>query len=243
MEAEKIVYRNRMDAALKKLRELEPLPDIQVAAYQPDGKIISIDENAKIVHLDIGSDDHVYRGLAFSVYDKNMPIPKDGEGKAEIEVFDVGKNISAARITSSDIKRPIVLGDVVANLIWDKNKTSVFVVAGDFDLNGDGNIDYGAADKIKALIEKWGGKVADIISIKTDFLVLGEPPQVRKKPSFEEMEIDPMAMEKYEASVKKLASYNQVQSQAHDLSIPILNAEKFFCFIGYSSQLGRAGAF
>ena len=243
MEAEKIVYKNRMEAALKKVRELEPLPDIQVQAYQPDGKIILIDDSSKIVHLDIGSDDHVYQGLTFSVYEKNMPVPKDGSGKAEIEVFNVSKNISAARITLSEIKRPIVLDDIVANLIWDKDKTNIFVVTGEFDLNGDGNIDYGGADKIKVLIEKWGGKVADNISIKTDFLVLGEPPKVRKKPSFEEMEIDPMAMEKHEASLQKLDYYNQVQSQARDLSIPVFNAEKFFHFIGYSSQLSRAGAF
>ena len=61
--------------------------------------------------------------------------------------------------------------------------------------------------KIKALIEKWGGRVADTVSIDTDFLVLGKAPNVRKKPTFEEMEVYPTAMEKYEASLQKLAHY------------------------------------
>jgi hypothetical protein len=172
-----------------------------------------------------------------------MPIPKDGKGKAEIEVFNVGKNISTARIISPNPKRPIIVDDIVANLIWDSDKTNVFVVAGEFDLNGDGNIDDEAADKIKALIKKWGGKVADEISIDTDFLVLGTIPTILKKPTFEQTEVDPMAMEKYEASLKKLTSYKEIQERAQKLSIPVFNLEKFLYFIGYKTLSARPDAF
>ena len=232
-----------MKRAKEELQALVPLPDSEVPAFEPDGKIILIDDQTKIVHLNIGSGDHVYRGLTFSVYDKSMPIPKDGKGKAEIEVFDVGKNISAARIIRSEIKKPIILGDIVANLIWDSDKTNVFVVVGDFDIDSDGDIDYDAVDKIKALIEKWGGRVTDTISIDTDFLVLGRAPEVRRKPTFRELEVDPLAMEKYEASLRKLTHYKQVQSRAEALSIPVFNLERFLYFIGYKVQAGRAGAF
>jgi len=242
-EAELAIAEERMKRAQEKLHALVPPPDSEIAAYKPDGKIILIDDSAKIVHLNIGSDDHVYRGLTFSVYEKNMPIPKDGEGKAQIEVFNVGKNISAARIIRSDVKKPIILDDTVANLIWDSDKMNVFVVAGEFDLDDDGDIDYEAADKIKALIEKWGGRVADDISIDTDFLVLGSTPTVLKRPTFEQMEVDPMAMEKYEASLKKLASYKEIQTRAQTLSIPVFNAERFLYFIGYKAQSIRPGAF
>ncbi len=242
-QAELKMAENRMKRAQKELRVLVPPPDSEVAAYKSDGKIILIDDSAKIVHLNIGSDDRVYRGLTFSVYEKNMPIPKDGKGKAEIEVFDVGRSFSAARIIRSEIKRPIILDDIIANLIWDSDKTNVFVVVGEFDLDSDGDIDYDAVDKIKSLIEKWGGRVADDISIDTDFLVLGKPPRVRGKPTFEQMEVDPMAMEKYEASLQKLISYKEVQSRTQVLSIPVFNAERFLYFIGYKEQSTRAGAF
>jgi hypothetical protein len=242
-EAELAITEQRMKRAQEKLNTLVPPPDSEIAAYKPDGKIILIDDSTKVVHLNIGSDEHVYRGLTFQVYEKNTPIPKDGKGKAEIEVFNVEKNISAARITSSNPKKPIILDDIVANLIWDSDKTNVFAVAGEFDLNGDGEIDYEGADKIKALIIKWGGKATDDISIDTDFLVLGTTPTVLQKPTFEQMEADPMAMEKYEASLRKLTSYKEVQTRAQTLSIPVFNLERFLYFIGYKTQSARPGAF
>jgi hypothetical protein len=242
-EAELAITQERMKRAQEKLNTLVPPPDNEIAAYKPDGKIILIDDSTKVVHLNIGSDDHIYRGLTFQVYEKNLPIPKDGKGKAEIEVFDVEKNISAARIISSNPKKPIILDDIVANLIWNRDKTKVFAVAGEFDLNGDGEIDYEGADKIKALIKKWGGKVSDDISIETDFLVLGTTPIVLQKPTFEQMEADPMAMEKYEDSLKRLTHYKEVQTQAQNFSIPIFNLERFLYFIGYKTQSARPGAF
>lgn len=240
-KAELAISEERIKRAQERLHALVPPPDSEVAAYKPDGKIILIDNSTRTVHLNIGSDDHVYRGLTFSVYEKN--IPKDGKGKAEIEVFNVGKNISAARIIRSHVKKPIILNDIIANLIWDSDRTNVFTVAGEFDLDGDGDIDYEAAKKIKALIEKWGGRVTDNVSIDTDFLVLGKMPRLLKKPTFEQIEVDPMAMEKYEASLRKLTSYKEVQTRAEALSVPVFNAERFLYFIGYKTQSIRPGAF
>jgi len=242
-QAQLKITEDKMRQTLQELQALVPPPDSEVPAYKPDGRIILIDNQAKIVHLDIGTDDHVYRGLTFAVYDKNMPIPRDGKSKADIEVFDVGKNISAARIIRSEIKNPIVLNDIIANLIWDSRQTNVFVVAGEFDLDDDGIIDIDGVDKINALIEKWGGKVGDTVSIETDFLVLGLSPKVLKKPSFEELEVDPMAMQKYEASKQRLNHYRQVLNQAQALRIPVFNLERFLYFIGYKTQATRAGAF
>jgi len=234
---------DRMKLAQAKVARIVPAPDREVEAFKGDGKIMLIDNSTKIVHLDIGSDDRVYPGLTFSVYEKNMPIPKDGIGKAEIEVFDVAKTFSAARIIRSQIKRPVVVGDIIANLIWDSDKTNVFVVAGEFDLDDDGNIDYDGANKIKELIEKWGGSVADTISVETDFVVLGLPPRVISKPTFEQMELDPVAMERYEASLQRRVHYKQVRTSAQTLSIPVFNYERFLYFIGYKTQSARPGAF
>jgi len=242
-QAELNMTQDRMKHALDQLQQIKPSPDREVAAYKPDGKIILIDDQAQVVHLNIGTDDRVYRGLTFSVYDRNAHIPKDGQGKAEVEVFGVAKNISAARITHSQKKNPIALDDIVANLVWDSDKTNIFVVAGEFDLNGDGIIDRNAIDKIITLIEKWGGKVADTISVDTDFLVLGGPPQVPPKPTFEDLEVDPMADEKYEAALQRFNRYKEVQSQAEALWIPIFQYERFLYFIGYKEQINKPGAF
>jgi len=227
----------------EKLSKIEPGPDREVLAQQPDGKIILIDDQAQIVHLNIGIDDHVYQGLTFTVYDRGTLIPVDGKGKAEIEVFDIAKNYSAARIIKSELKRPILEGDIVANLIWDTDRTNVFVIAGDFDLDKDGQIDYNGVDKIKKLIEKWGGRVDDAISIETNFIVLGEQPQVLQRPTLDEIDINPRAMEIYNASLERLNRYNDLRDQAQTLWIPILTYDRFLYFIGYKSHIGQAGAF
>jgi len=242
-QAELKIAQSTMSRAKEELAKLVPPPDSEIAAFTPDGKIILIDDQAQIVHLNIGSDDHVYPGLTFSVYDKSMPIPRNGRGKAEIEVFNVGKNISAARILPSKTQSPIILDDIIANLIWDSDKENVFVVSGEFDLDDDGDIDRDGADKTRAIIKKWGGRVDDIISVDTDFLILGQPPRVLRKPTFEQMEVDPMAMEKYEASLQKRVEYKEAQNQAKILSVPVLNTERFLYFIGYKSQSGRPEAF
>ncbi|MHC4068917.1 MAG: BRCT domain-containing protein [Planctomycetota bacterium] len=242
-EAELKIAHKRMQRAQEKLQGIVSPPDMEVAAYKPDGKVLLIDDPTKIVHINLGSDDRVYRGLTFSIYDKNMPIPKDGRGKGEIEVFNVGENISAARIIRSETRNPIILDDIVANLIWDAEQVNTFVVAGDFDLNDDGNTDDDAVEKITALIQKWGGRAARNISVDTDFVILGKPPQVLRKPTFEQMEIDPMAMQKYERSLYNLEHYKETRDQAQTLSIPIFNAERFLYFIGYKTQATQPGAF
>jgi len=227
----------------ERLSKLELDPDREVLAYEPDGKIISIDDQAQVVHLNIGIDDHVYQGLTLTVYDRGTSVPEDGKGKAEIEVFDVAKTYSAARIIQSKLKTPILNGDIVANLIWDTDRTNVFVIAGDFDLDNDGVIDYNGGDKIKTLIEKWGGRVANTISIDTDFIVLGKQPQVLQKPTLDELDIDPRAMEVYNASLQRLDRYNGLRDQAQSLWIPVFTYERFLYFIGYKGHIGQAGAF
>jgi len=243
-QAELKMTEDMLKRAQQEVMEIKPPPDHEVLAHRPDGKIILIDDQAKVVHLNIGSNQHVYRGLTFTVYDRSGPIPKDGKGKAEIEVYDVAETYSAARITRSEAKRPVLDGDIVANLIWNSDKTNVFVVAGDFDLDNDGNFDSNAIGRIRALIEKWGGRVADTISINTDFLVLGGQPQVpTQQPTFEELELDPGAMQRYEALLQRLNHYNQLQSQAQALWIPVFRYERFLYFIGYKGQISQAGAF
>ena len=242
-QAELELAQGMMQKAQEEVGKIMPGPDREVRAYQPDGQIILIDDQTQVVHLNIGSDDHVYQGLTFSVYNRGEVVPKDGKGKAEVEVFDVAKTYAAARIIKSTVRSPILQGDIVANLIWGSDRANVFVIAGEFDLDNDGRMDADGAVKIKALIEKWGGKVVDAVSIDTDFLVLGQAPQVLRKPTLEEQEVDPRAKQKYDASLAALNRYTELQSQAQTLWIPIFTYDRFLYFIGYKGQIGRAGAF
>ncbi len=221
-------YQDQLDA-------IKPQPDSDVQAYKADGKILSVDSRNKIVFINIGSEDRVYRGLTFSVYDKNMPIPKDGKPKAEIEVFDVQRGISVARVISQESKQPLVADDIVANLIWDKDAANVFVITGEFDFDGDGLADYDGTSKVIGLVEKWGGTVAKEISVETDFVILGNAPKILARPTHEQLEMDPMAIEKYEESLQQHENYQRIQQQSKTLSIPIFNLDRFLYFIGYKT--------
>ena len=238
--AELNLTQDRMKKALARLEAIKPRPNEEVDAYKSDGQILSIETSSNIVFLNIGGEDKVYPGLTFSVYDRNAPIPVDGIGKAEIEVFDVSETTCVARIVKSKIKNPIVTGDVIVNLIWDSRATNTFVVAGEFDFNDDGVIDAGASKKIRQLIENWGGKVETEMTINTDFVILGTAPTVPEKPSLDDMEVDPMAMDKYDEAGKASADYREVKEQAESLYIPVFNLKRFLSFIGYETIAAKS---
>jgi len=119
--------------------------------------------------------------------------------------------------------------DNIANVIWNSADRKEFVVAGKF-IFGDG------IDSVKELIRRWGGVVADNVSISTNFLVLGSTPAAAAKPTAEETEADPRAKEKYEAALQKQQEYNEVVTQAKTLSIPVFDLERFLDFIGYTNS-------
>ena len=81
------------------------------------------------------------------------------------------------------------------------------------------------------------------ITIETDYLILGSAPNILRKPSLEELEIYPDAMEKYEGSLKEAADYNEIRDKAKTLSIPVFNLERFLYFIGYKTRSGQSGAY
>ncbi len=243
-QAELQTAQDRIQKILKEnVWPVQPPPDTEIKAFEPDGKVILVDDQAKTVQINLGTNDHIYRGLTFAVYDRGQPIPRNGKGKAEIEVYNIGDSFSAARIIRSEKKNPIVADDIIANLIWSPTKANTFVVAGDFDLNGDGVGDDEAIAKIRGLVEKWGGKVADTVTVNTDYVILGTPPVAPSKPTMQETEKYPSAMEKYERTVQQAAKYKDILSQAQALSIPILNADRFLYFVGYKTQAGNPGAF
>jgi hypothetical protein len=241
--AELQLAQQRLSGALTEVAKTQPLPDSEAEAYQPDGKIILVDDADGIVHINLGSDDHIYRGLTFSVYDKASGVPRDGKPKAEIEVFAISKTTSTARIVSSEKRNPIATDDIVANLIWDASKKNQFVIAGDFDLTGSGKPTYDAKDRIAALIQKWGGATSDTVTAKTDFVVLGTEPVVPPEPTLEDLARDPTLRDKYSAAQKRLEYYNQVRQQAAAFYIPVFTFDRFLYFIGYENYIGKPGAF
>jgi hypothetical protein len=242
-KAELNIAQERLKDALDKIAKVEGSADTLVAAQKPDGKIVLVNRAAGTVSINLGSQDRVYPGLTFSVYDRFAGISKDGKPKAEVEVFAIDSKTCTARVLSSDAKNPIATEDIVANLIWDSHKQNQFVIAGDFDLNGDGKPDPDAIGKIRTLIEKWGGVVTDAVSSKTDYVILADAPKVPTQPTNAALQADPTLRDKYDAAQQRLDQYEQIRKQAGSLYIPVLNYERFLYFTGYKTESTRPGAF
>jgi hypothetical protein len=242
-QAELNVAQGRLQGALASVHDLEPAPDRESVAYQPDGEVILVDNAAGVIRINLGSEDHIYRGLTFSVYDRSAGVTRDGKSKAEVEVFMVDRRACAARVLSSEKRNPILTGDIVANLIWDSSKHNQFVIAGDFDLDGDKKPDFDGIRKIEALIQRWGGTVANDVTADTDFVILGTEPQVPPEPTPEILTVDPTATERYNAARQNNERYETIRQRAESLWVPIFNYERFLYFTGYASQVGKPGAF
>jgi len=233
----------KMGEALDKVAAIEPGPDRAAQAYEPDGRIILVDNMAGVVHINIGNKDRAYKGLTFSVFDRAAPIKNEDAFKAEIEIVGVAKQYSMARIIKSNPKNPVTIDDAIANLVWSATEPQSFVLAGAFDLDGDRFEDADAADRITALIGRWGGVVEASVNAKTDYVIIGSKPKVPVKPTFESLELDPLAEDRYNALTQKLAIYTAVQEKAQALMIPMFEYNKFLYLIGYTGQIGKPGAF
>ena len=227
----------------KQITDIKPDPNRAIEAYKPDGRIILVDDASGVVHINVGKNDHVYKGLTFSVFDKGASLQSEDAFKAEIEVFGVSDKWSQARIVKSNPRNPVVTNDTIANLIWDAQTPGTFVLAGDFDLDDDGFVDADATDRIEDLIRRWGGLISVDINIDTDYVIVGNKPVVPKKPTFEDLEVDPLAQERYNSAEERLSRYSAITERAESLMLPVFTYNKFLYLIGYTGQIGKPDAF
>ncbi|MCK5000424.1 MAG: hypothetical protein KAS23_12855, partial [Anaerohalosphaera sp.] len=230
----------QLNDSVATLEKIKPRPDAEVVAFLPDAKVVSVDLDTNVVYLDLGQKDHVYKGLTFSIYDKSAPIPEDGKGKAEVEVFQINENVVAARIVSSSAKNPPVQDDIAVNLIWDKKTSNSFVVVGDFDIDGDGRTDRDGGEKVTNLIESWGGRVVQDVTINTDFIIIGDEPASIAAPNADDMAVDPDAEQKYQDSQDRIDRYYEAFDKADTFSVPKFNTKRFLILTGYDTTARKS---
>jgi hypothetical protein len=216
------------------------------AVRQADATIVRV-PSANICYINLGSNDHIPVGITFEVYDKNEGVPGLGSeptsdtdlptGKASIEVIKVGQNSSECRIVHVTPGATLSEGDIVANLIYDRNVKPKFVIYGKFDVDGNGVWTAPEANVIKSLVTRWGGELQDHVTSDTDFVVVGKEPEV---PALtKEERDDPIRAKQFEEASKELKDYNDLLSKATDLHIPVMNQNRFMYYIGYFDQLKR----
>ena len=232
------------------LNKIGPLRNItakESVIRQADGKILRVPGNDN-VFINLGLGDQITPGMTFEVYDRFAGIPGLGEnadagsgtaseptevtlpmGKASIEVVRLSNRQAECRIIRQQIGQPVVEGDLIANLVYDKNTKYNFVVFGEFDLDQNGQPTPGDAEVVQRLITQWGGKVEPAVNVNTDFIVLGFEPEVPLRDDAE-TPTDVIRREAAEAAAK---AYNDVRDRAIELNVPILNQNRFLYYVGY----------
>jgi hypothetical protein len=207
-----------------------------------DATIIGVDSGARRVFLNIGEQQKVRIGMTFTAYSDAAAIMPDAEGnysggKATLEVINVGKNSSTAMITNEIRGNPLVQGDVVANAVFDPNKTYVFAISGNFDADRDGIATAQEIRQIEAMIKEWGAKFTTELGPEVDFVLMGERPVVPAQPAANAPPEVFRDFVRREDEVKKFDALYQASIRA---SVPVLNENRFYNLIGRT--LGRPAA-
>jgi hypothetical protein len=205
---------------------------------RPDGKILRV-ASTDTVYIDLGQGDQLHEGMTFEVYDKHTPIPKLGDGlsddnmpvgKGSLEVVHIGTTSTECHVVKIEHGQVLTEGDPVVNLVYDRNTHYKFFVYGDFDTDRNGVATPQEADVIKRLITSWGGQVQNTIDVDTDFVVMGQEPVLPDLPKDSD---DPFLKKKYEDAKAALDVYEDWVNKAKELSIPIMNQNRFLYYCGY----------
>lgn len=236
LKAQATDFRAEIKRLKERLRQFQPAPEMEMDAMEPDGHVVSVVPHENLAYINLAQNDHIYRGLTFTVYDRYQSIQRSGKGKATLEVIEIGQTVSKCRIIKHDPTDPIIQGDIIGNLIWNQDKEYLFCVIGEFDFNGDGKHDPQERDQITDLIQKWGGLASENLTVDTDFLIIGSPPMTPAKPDDEYADTEDAAARAYQNALKKAQAYGSIRSEGMALGIPIFNLKRFLYFIGYYQQ-------
>jgi hypothetical protein len=197
-----------------------------------DGRILRAIPGSDVVYINLGAVDRIKPGMGFEVYSPTQEVPSDLRGKASIEVVTVMEDTSECRVTRRTSLQPILEGDIVANIAYERNRKPKFVVRGDFDLNYDGVIDYNGVEEVTALIQQWGGQVVDELDESVDYVVVGLPPTVPTAAAEEHAS----EVTRAQAQQRELerSRFRALVERAQKMFIPVITQNQFLYLIGYA---------
>lgn len=200
-----------------------------------DAEVIGLDPVTGNVFLNRGRKDKLVLGMSFEVFGEAAAIRPDdrtGEynrGKASVEIVSIDEDSATARVTRTVRGNPVVRGDVLANAVYDPNKTYTFLVVGNFDVNGDQRFTREEQTDIKAQIREWGGRTVDSLQGDVDFVILGQSPILPPAPP---TDAPVPVVQAYLRERAVVQEYERIQQAAVASSIPILNQNRLATLTG-----------
>jgi hypothetical protein len=170
---------------------------------------------------------------------------KASERKGALQVVDVlGPHVSKAKVTevNDPYRAPVLNGDVLINPAWSATDRQHVAIAGLIDLTGEGNNEIEefmrTLRKQGVVIDAYldlrdmsvkGGK----ITAKTNYLILGESPDVQGNTSGKLLD-DPRVARKQDI----LGKIGDMRKEANDLGVTIVPLQRFVALTGYRLPKG-----
>jgi hypothetical protein len=232
----------KRDQIIQQLKELvgNTRGGNNVTVGEADGRVVRVNAANGEAWIDLGADQRIVPGLTFTVYDPRTGVRFGNEevaaGKGSLEVISPGQNgqPSLCRISRTTKGQAIQPNDLIFNVAYntDKNRKSRFTIVGDIDLDGDGVATAEERDRLISLVTRWGGQVDPTVSTQTDYLVTGNPPAPAALNIGEGAATQGSATDQRNEERKR---FEAAVTEAKQLSIPVLNANRFLSMIGYYS--------
>jgi hypothetical protein len=188
----------------------------------PDGEITYVNQQSKYAYVDLGSDDGLRKLTQFKVYGGDEHNIAEAKPKGTIEIIRVmGPHRAEALITQDDHTNPVRRGDLIFTPVWSAGNPMRFALAGFMDIDNDGVSDRAL---IKNIISLNGGvvdaevtddgKLEGEVTLRTTYLVLGDPPTEKAKPEL-------------------VDAYSKISSQARDMGVKELAVQKLISDLNY----------
>lgn len=221
---------------LRRLKQEQAGQNLRSAAEEAlvDGRVVGLNAADRQAYIGLGRKNRMVLGMTFEVYQDASAIVPDEKGnypkgKGTVEVIRIDETSSVARILREAPGAKISNGDVIANAIYDPNKTYTFTVFGNFDTNNDDAFTPQEMQDVQGLIESWNGRLTDDITGDTDFLVLGTRPVLPPQPRPD----DPVELiQRWVQLSQQATRYDELFEKATRAGIPILNQNRLYTLTG-----------
>ena len=233
-EFEQARLQKRLGDMQAQIRELKPSQfDRDAILKKADGRIMRAIPGSEVVYVNLGADDGAKVGLGLEVYSKTGELRDTVRGKASLEIVTVSDNVAECRVTRRTPGAPILEGDLVLNIAFERGRRPRFVLRGDFDLNYDGTIDPTGRETLEGLVRQWGGEPVEDLNESVDYLVVGTAPRIPVSPSGQLTDVvrDQQFQKELEAG-----KFAELVSTASQYSIPVITQNQFLFLTGYAGD-------
>ncbi len=192
----------------------------------PHGKIVGVYSSAKLVFIDLGSEDGLQVGTRFSVFGQEEPSIDTAKVKARLLVTKIiNEHMAQANVLTDNYRTPVVEGDLIASPAWRKGRSPGYALVGLLDADNDG---IGDRNMIVDLITRNGGQIdAEIsptltvtgpgISSNTNYIVMGSDVRVGENAT--------------KAQQDKAKKYNDFINQAKSYDVRELSIDRLITLL------------